>query len=732
MRTTSPNFSTKTKIISLFTTLSLVLISTFSKAQIQACGSDEHLHSQLLKDPNLKSRIDAYLTTQPKVQASPSANRTAAAAITIPVVVHVVYNTSSQNIPDAQIQSQIDVLNEDYGRTNADTVNTPSVFQPYAANPNIQFVLAKRDPNGNATNGITRTTTTVTAFTTNNYVKFDAYGGVNAWDASQYLNIWVCNLSGYAGYATTPGQTASIDGVVISYLSFGRIGTLASSSTKGRTTTHEIGHWLGLAHTWGWSGTCGDDGMADTPTQEKQNSGIPTFPHVSACSPNSNGDMFMNYMDYTDDLARNMFTSNQAAYMNGTLNGYRASLKTSLGGVAPGSTTTTVSCSVPSGLIATSITSVSAILNWGTTGATSYDIRYKATSSTTWNNMSSSTTSLSVSYLNSSTAYEFQVASVCSSTSSAYSTSSTFTTSAGTTTSGSASGPLSNTITIGASTSSQANTPYGTAFVKEHTQIIVTNSELVAAGYNGINNIINSLSFFVNTSSSKTLSNYTIKLMHVSNADFKTSSFIKTNNAVTVYSSNFVTSAGSWNKHIFTTPFTYNGTDNLLIDITWSNTSSSTSSSVYASTTTTNKTLFYGATSKKTNINNVTSGSLTLDRPNMLFDFSSTSAARLASLDNSETSISTPKVEMNIFPNPATENVNINLKGVTEGSNMTISVFDVTGSLIGQFGHLVDSSEKQIIGVDSMIPLTNLSNGIYIVTVEFGSERISQKFILNK
>jgi hypothetical protein len=115
---------------------------------------------------------------------------------------------------------------------------------------------------------------------------------------------------------------------------FGRIGTLLSASKKGRTATHEIGHWLNLEHLWGAS-VCGDDLVSDTPTQERANSGFPVFPHRSSCSPNANGDMFMNFMDYSDDAARNMFSRGQVARMTAALNGPRASLLTSLGGVAP-------------------------------------------------------------------------------------------------------------------------------------------------------------------------------------------------------------------------------------------------------------------------------------------------------------------------------------------------------------------------------------------------------------
>jgi hypothetical protein len=389
-----------------------------------SCGTDEYLEMEFNRDPGLKARMAAI----EKIPTNKNLNRSLSATLTIPVVVHVVYNTPDQNLSDAQIQSQIDVLNEDYSRQNADAINTPAHFQTLAANTNIQFVLAKQDPNGNATTGITRTSTTTTSFTTNGYVKYDSYGGKNAWNTTQYLNIWVCNLASYAGYSTVPGSAVATDGVVIDYLSFGRIGTLMSTTKKGRTAVHEIGHWLGLAHLWGPSGTCGDDGVADTPTQEKSNSGFPVFPHLSACSPDSYGDMFMSYMDYTDDGAMNMFSVGQSERMNSFLNGYRSSLLSSPGLTAPGSSITT--CNVPSGAAANSVTTSGAIVSWTSTGALSYSIRYKAISSSTWMTVNSTSASLSLTGLLPSTPYEFQVSSVCDpATSSAFSSSVSFTTS---------------------------------------------------------------------------------------------------------------------------------------------------------------------------------------------------------------------------------------------------------------------------------------------------------------
>ena len=200
----------------------------------------------------------------------------------------------------------------------------PDPWKGLAANPNIQFALAKKDPNGKATTGITRTQTTRASFGTGDTVKTAAGGGHPAWPANRYLNLWACTLGGgLLGYAQFPGGPAKTDGVVILNTAFGTTGTASAPFDLGRTATHEVGHWLNLRHIWGDRNDCGGtDFVTDTPNAQLPNYGKPTFPHIS-CNNAPNGDMFMDYMDYVDDAAMVMFTAGQVERMNATLAGAR-------------------------------------------------------------------------------------------------------------------------------------------------------------------------------------------------------------------------------------------------------------------------------------------------------------------------------------------------------------------------------------------------------------------------
>lgn len=319
----------------LFLPVVFVLLTFYSYAQQpRSCGTMEAFELEKSINPLREEALEKIeRQMQQWIEENPSSDLKQI-VVTIPVVVHVVYNTPGQNIPDNQIFSQIDVLNEDFRKLNADASLIPAVWQSVAADVEIEFCLATRDPNGNVTNGITRTATSSASFGTNNNIKFNATGGKDAWPRDDYLNMWVGNLSGgLLGYAQFPGGAAATDGIVCHYLAFGRIGTLYANYNKGRTATHEIGHWLNLRHIWGddGSGCSGTDFIGDTPNQAGSNCCCPAFPLTDGCTPASPGVMFMNYMDYTYDNCMYMFTNGQAQRMLAALNGSRASLLSSQG-----------------------------------------------------------------------------------------------------------------------------------------------------------------------------------------------------------------------------------------------------------------------------------------------------------------------------------------------------------------------------------------------------------------
>jgi hypothetical protein len=273
-----------------------------------------------------KRRIEAEEQTRKSIDSG-QAMRVAAKVITLPVVVHVVHRAAADNISDAQVKSQLEVLNRDFGARNTDKRQVPDVWKSLVVDAKIRFEFAKKDPKGKATSGITRTATTVAEFAPDDGVKTKRRGGVNPWPADRYLNIWVCNLGqGLLGYAQFPGGPAATDGVVILNRAFGTRGTAAAPFNKGRTATHEVGHFLGLRHIWGDRNDCsGNDFVADTPPARQANTGKPRFPQIT-CNNGPSGDMFMNYMDYVDDAAMFMFTAGQVARMNATLAGPRKKL----------------------------------------------------------------------------------------------------------------------------------------------------------------------------------------------------------------------------------------------------------------------------------------------------------------------------------------------------------------------------------------------------------------------
>lgn len=325
------------KYLSLF----LLFFSTVVSVHAQTynrCATMEHLEHAIAKDPAILERMQQVEEHTQKWLASGESEKEAD-IIRIPVVVHVVYTTSnpSSNISDEQVLSQIQILNEDFRRLNADSVNTPPVFIPFAADTEIEFCLAQRDPDGMPSNGIVRVPTNVNSFGVgSDAVKSSATGGADPWPSNDYLNVWVCdNLNGGTlGYAQFPGDNPLTDGVVVADHYFGNIGTVSAPFDLGRTATHEVGHWLNLRHIWGDGACFADDGVTDTPRASEAHYGcVSITTNTCTDSPTDYNDMPQNYMDYSDDDCFNLFTHGQSARMRAlfTNGGLRESILNSDG-----------------------------------------------------------------------------------------------------------------------------------------------------------------------------------------------------------------------------------------------------------------------------------------------------------------------------------------------------------------------------------------------------------------
>jgi hypothetical protein len=316
--------------------------------QHEKCATMHVLQKHIEQDPFIAIRIQNLESEVANWIAANKNQMNNRSVVTIPTVVHVVYKNSAQNIPTSQIESQIQVLNEDYRKTNANFNTTRPIFDTLAADVEIQFCLAALDPQGNPTTGITRTQAPSNA-TFNPIFGFDNVkssntGGVDPWPTDKYLNIWVCDMSilnqvFVLGYAQFPGDNPLTDGVVLQYQHVGRTNDpQAAPANLGRTATHEVGHWLGLRHIWG-DGPCDStDYVADTPNAsaasqsdcvKTKNTCSNEDPFWGTIDP---PDMVENFMDYSSDACMTMFTKGQKARMWGFLNTARASLKTSPAG----------------------------------------------------------------------------------------------------------------------------------------------------------------------------------------------------------------------------------------------------------------------------------------------------------------------------------------------------------------------------------------------------------------
>jgi hypothetical protein len=266
------------------------------------CASQDVLEAQMKADPTLAIRMNQIEAFTQKALLT---KRLVNGKVVIPVVVNVLYRTAAENISDAQIQSQIDVLNKDFTATNPDFANTPAEFAGVAANVGITFELKQ----------IIRKSTTKTSWGTTDTMKNAKRGGIAPTSPTTNLNLWVCTIGGgILGYAQFPGGSSATDGVAIDSKYVGVSGAANAPYNLGRTATHEVGHWMNLRHIWG-DASCGNDLVSDTPVAKTSNFGVPVYPYVSTCLPAHN-EMTMNYMDYTDDRGMFMFTNGQKSRMS--------------------------------------------------------------------------------------------------------------------------------------------------------------------------------------------------------------------------------------------------------------------------------------------------------------------------------------------------------------------------------------------------------------------------------
>jgi len=276
-----------------------------SKAQnTDRCGSNEAIKQQMAADPVYKKKVEELLKNKGQYSRSALKGKPSPTSITIPVVVHVVYNTPDQNISDAQVQSQIDVMNEDFSATNKDYNNYDAGYGSVKGDMDINFCLTQ----------VIHKQTKTKSFGTNDNMKYDKRGGSDAVDPMHVFNIWVCNLgSKLLGYAYYPGISPEKFGVVCHVNAFGRGAgyNLFPEYNLGRTVTHEAGHCFGLVHIWG-DANCGSDEVDDTPLHNTANFGCPGEGHLSTCT-GTPLEMWMNYMDYTDDKCMYFFSDGQAS-----------------------------------------------------------------------------------------------------------------------------------------------------------------------------------------------------------------------------------------------------------------------------------------------------------------------------------------------------------------------------------------------------------------------------------
>jgi Pregnancy-associated plasma protein-A/Secretion system C-terminal sorting domain/Fibronectin type III domain len=728
------------QFLTLFSAFAFTIFSINAQThEHRNCAAMEVLEQQLQADPAMRQRMEAVERHTENFVSKPQLHTRA--VVTIPVVVHIVYGSAAENISDALVQSQISTLNADFRRLNADAANTPSVFSALGADVEVNFCLAQRDVSGTTTTGIMRYSATVPTggWGTSDAVKKTTSGGIAPWDATKYLNIWVCKIGGgILGYAQFPGGSTATDGVVIDYQYFGTNSKVPYN--LGRTATHEVGHWLNLRHIWG-DANCGTDLVSDTPTHQTSNYGCPAFPRLTTCNGVQNSEMFMNYMDYTDDACMNMFTAGQKVRMQALFStgGQRASLLTS-NGCTPG---TAFVCTAPTTLTAGSLTSTSATVSWSVaSGASNYSLDYRVLGATTWTTLTVTGVSQILTGLTATTAYEYRVKTNCATSASAYTTASTFTTTSPTTatcavpTNVSAASITSAGATISwtaASGASNYSLDYRVSGAATWTTLTVTGVSQALTGlaasttydYRVKTNCATSASAYTTASTFATLStSTTCSDIYESNNTLATAVAAPVNTPIQA-----IISSSSDNDY-----FSFSNTaasPNIKVTLTNIPTGKDYDLRLYNSAGTNVKSsLLSGTTSEKILYNAAPVGTYRV-RVLPYLGFNATACYSLTiSVGNTTFTreieeLDTPFEEVKITPNPVADVLNIEWHAEADAP-ATIRLFDLTGR---EMKCIEKHMSKEVTMVQ--MDVRTVQNGMYIVTLQQGETLQTKKVVVN-
>ena len=707
----------------------------------RTCGTIEHHEYLKQTRPNYQQDLNQYNQMIDQYLANQAISKTAVVTVTIPVVVHVVYQNATENISNAQAISQVQVLNDDFAKLNADAIKvTQPTFSTVASGAQIRFCLAQRDPLGNATTGVVHYSTTVSTFGTNDNVKNSATGGATAWDVTKYVNIWVCDMgTSLLGYGEFPtGSLSNTWGLVLNYRYTGSGGSAQAPFNLGRTGTHEFGHCFNLFHIWGDdNGACsGSDQCADTPNQANASGG--TFPQGSiqtdACATASPGYMWMNYMDYTDDNAMYMFTAGQVARMEAVVNTAPWNILASSNGCSP---VTALDASIlniiapvnGSSTCNNSVTPKITLNNAGSTAITSATILYRmdalATQTLNWTGSLASATS-TVLTLNTYSGLS----------NAAHTFSATVINPNGTADAISANNSLTSTFTV-------ISAPAGAAlpFVERFDGVtfpptgwVETNTNVLDAAYSWTR-LANTTGIPVvpTTTACAKMDNFAGNIDIVGQKDALRTPALS------------LSSANSSVRVVFDRSHRrYSNTDidslNIYISIdcggTW--TRLYTKGGTQLATVTGTLTTAYTPTSNAQWARDSVSLSAYVGQPSVYLKFESRSGwGNNLYLDNINVSnLTTAGIEsieqslpvLDVFPNPNAGVFSVNISNVNKDANVTINVLNAMGQVMSSPLNFKGSAN----GVHS-VNLSHLSNGVYFITIQSDSDKlVTKKIVINK